>query len=57
MKLEDLKELLEALNYHRVTSFKHEGLEITLNPSGPKPEESKEQAPSDPNDLLFWSAQ
>jgi hypothetical protein len=56
MKLEELKELLEALNHHRVTSFKHEGLEITLNPSGPKPE-VKQETPSDPNDLIFWSAQ
>lgn len=56
MKLEDLKELLEALNHHRVTSYKLNGLEITLIPSGPKPEDKKE-VPSDPNDLLFWSAQ
>lgn len=56
MKLEELKELLEALNHHRVTSFEHEGLKLTLNPSGPKPDKTDE-TPSNPDDLLFWSAQ
>lgn len=56
MKLEELKELLEALNHHRVTSFEHNGLKLTLIPSGPKPDKQEEVKPK-PDDILFWSAQ
>ncbi len=55
---DDLRALLVLLNEQRVTSFEHDGLKISLIPSGPvlvdtpprkTPQEDEEEA-------MYWSA-